>query len=267
MTGFKEIDLFVFDLDGTALGGYEPYERLPDPFSAFLDDLDAHGVRWGTNTTWHPRLQMQMLARSAARSRPAFLYGRTGLFRACAPSPGEAPVHDAAWERQAADLERWWQCDVVPVLHSYVGSHAEAAAISLHPVPDEPLMVLAQFHGRAWRRHLRRLNTFLRSHGHAYTQPDSGRHAAVILPVRMSKGAALATAQADLGVAPRRTLVAGDGENDLTMLKRRRARFQVCPANAHAAVRRAVQANRGAIGTADFADGVIQAACRVLGQA
>lgn len=266
MTGFREIDLFVFDLDGTALGGYEPYERLPDPFSAFLDDLDAHGVRWGTNTTWHPRLQMQMLARSAARSQPAFLYGRTGLLRACAPGPGTAPVYDAAWEQQAAELEDQWQCDLMPALHDYVDGRAAADAISLHHVADEPLMVLAQFHDRGWRRQQRRLNAFLRSHGRAYTQPDSARRAAVILPMRMSKGAALTTARADLGVAARRTLVAGDGENDLTMLKRRCARFQVCPANAHAAVRRRVRANRGAIGTADFADGVIQAACRLVGQ-
>jgi len=47
----SQIKLFVFDLDGTALGGHVPYDQFPKPFADFLDDLARRGCRWATNTT------------------------------------------------------------------------------------------------------------------------------------------------------------------------------------------------------------------------
>ena len=55
--------LFVTDLDGTALGGYEPYDRLPEKFCALLDRLVDDGWEWALNTTWDPEGQWKWSAK------------------------------------------------------------------------------------------------------------------------------------------------------------------------------------------------------------
>jgi len=72
--------LFVFDLDSTALGGdFEPYSRLPDPFSAFLDKLVARGCQWVINSAWGIEGQWRLVQDSAVQSRPLYLVGGFAL--------------------------------------------------------------------------------------------------------------------------------------------------------------------------------------------
>ena len=259
--GQYPFELFVFDLDGTALGGYDPYDRLPDPFSAFLDGLDAAGVRWCTNTTWAPELQAEMILRSAVRSRPAFLSGATGMMRARWDRATDRPVPDDAW---AAAAEQTWREFTGAFLPDLAGWWASRFGSELPwRVPD---CFVIQVRVAPERRDaiLRVLSPFLDGDGRAYASADAGVESLLILPRMMCKGYALRAMQQALGVTPARTLVAGDGENDVSMFDRDLARFQVCPANACDAVRERVRANGGALGEASCSDGVREAVLRVL---
>ena len=71
--------LFMTDLDGTALGGgFLPYDRFPDHYSDFLDELAADGWDWAINTTWDPEGQWDLIQRSKVKSRPRFLIAEFG---------------------------------------------------------------------------------------------------------------------------------------------------------------------------------------------
>ncbi|MDD5600076.1 MAG: hypothetical protein PHV82_19175, partial [Victivallaceae bacterium] len=74
----RNIKLLVFDFDGTALGGHEPYACFPLEFAAFLDKLSKNGILWATNTTWAPKEQYKLMTQSGVKSRPALLTGQTG---------------------------------------------------------------------------------------------------------------------------------------------------------------------------------------------
>lgn len=231
------IDLFVFDLDGTALGGYEPYERLPDRFSAFLDELHDQGVRWCTNTTWHPAKQAEMIEASAVRSRPELMFGATGLMKA---RYGGGAVFDEAWERRKQEIDRRFRDEVWPAIQQ-----------SCELVPEQEERLMQHLIGPPPPAEL------LESLG---VQHLDG----VLLPVEMCKGHALREIQRDLGCDPARTLVAGDAANDLPMFSVDLAAYQACPSNAEPPVAAKVTANGGIQGDAPFSDGVMDAARRLL---
>ena len=104
----KKIRLFVFDFDGTALGGHVPYEKFPGPFVDFLNSLDARGIKWATNTTWSPDGQYKVMAHSGVRSSPAFLSGQTGRLLATVRRGRLVP--DKAYERGVIAREKlFWK--------------------------------------------------------------------------------------------------------------------------------------------------------------
>lgn len=74
-----KLKLFIIDFDGTALGGYKPYDRIPDNLSSFLDNLSSQGVLWATCTTWHPYIQDKVFKASILKSRPVRAIGRSSL--------------------------------------------------------------------------------------------------------------------------------------------------------------------------------------------
>lgn len=255
------IDLFVFDLDGTALGGYEPYERLPDPFSAFLDELDGQGVRWCVNTTWHPLKQAAMISRSGVRSCAAYLYGRTGILRAV-PEGKAAYRMDAAWETRAKALE-----SRVGELFRDWEKVLRAAGLlkngSFEEVPGEPLMRrCAVDPARSGEAGLV-LERLRREVPGVYAGARSPDGCVVLQPLAMSKGEAVRTLQRDLRVPAARILAAGDEQNDLPMLQADCAGFVVCPSNACDSVKALVCRRKGVVGMRPFADGVIEAARRL----
>ncbi|MBO5201837.1 MAG: hypothetical protein J6C30_03805, partial [Lentisphaeria bacterium] len=65
--------LFLFDLDGTALGGYEPYALFPQHFCEFLDRIHNEGWDWGINSAWDMPGQWDLAGKSPVKSRPSVL--------------------------------------------------------------------------------------------------------------------------------------------------------------------------------------------------
>jgi hydroxymethylpyrimidine pyrophosphatase-like HAD family hydrolase len=257
------IDLFVFDLDGTALGGEEPYARLPDRFSEFLDELAGQGVRWGINTTWHPSGQDDMLQRSAVRSRPAFLWGRTGLLRGLYEAKGGRFVFDRESERSADALVPAFRTAVAQVVQRLNAERDLSGQVCVTDVDDEPLLVTVAIDAGQRAEVTRRLADWLEPDSLAVINPDTGGPL-LICPRMMNKATSLRRMQMDLGVAPSRTLVAADGWNDLPMLDPCLASFQICPSNAVAEVKQRVLAAGGCVGAAPYASGVLAAAAELL---
>lgn len=268
VTSDRPFDLFVFDLDGTALGGCEPYARFPDRFSAFLDALAAAGTHWCTNTTWHPRLQLDLLRASRVQSRPAFLYGRTGLMRARAGAGGGEPEYDEDWAREVAGLEGVYLTRELPRVRRFLEVDLRPLGLAVAPVEGEPLMLAVAADEAAWAPLCATVPPFLaeRLAGEAYAETNTESRRLVIMPARMSKAAAVRRMHQDLICSPARTLVAGDSTNDLSMLDPAVARFQVCPANAAPAVKERVLRHAGVVGEKPYSDGVIEAVGCLFGR-
>jgi len=117
-----ELRLFIFDLDGTALGGYQPYVRIPDGFSAFLDDLDANGCRWAINTTWDPHGQWELVRQSAVKSRPLFYAGEFGRVLAGDGPDDALPARDYC-DANAERLQDVRQRAMMPLFRRVVAKH------------------------------------------------------------------------------------------------------------------------------------------------
>lgn len=178
-------ELLVIDLDGTALGGCEPYERFPDRLSTLLDEITSRGMLWATCTTWHPCLQDGVFRASRLKSRPARVIGSGGM--SCGLYRGKDLYLDA-----------WWDLEML-------GEKS------------------------------------------------------------MTKGKAVRRIQAQLGITPAGTIVAGDGLNDLSMMRKSLARYQVAPSNAEPRVRERVLQNGGIVSALPYSEGVVEAVRRIAG--
>ncbi|MGI5868256.1 MAG: HAD hydrolase family protein [Kiritimatiellia bacterium] len=256
--GRCRVRLFVFDLDGTALGGFVPYARFPDAFSSFLDELSACGAVWCTNTTWHPEAQAQMIAESAVKSRPAVLFGRTGLLRALPTADGGFAL-DASWTARLAGIE---------ALYGESLARIEAAVGDLGAwaeVPGEPLMTLFKPRRASCDEDKAQFRKAVAAEAPVVQAVARADGSFRVQPRQMDKGAALAAMQELLGVGADATLVAGDASNDLPMFNPSLARYAVCPSNASPAVKDAVLAMGGAVGTVPYAAGVVAAIHSIFG--
>ena len=248
--------LFVFDIDGTVLGGYEPYDRIPTPFARFLDSLAARGAAWAFNSTWSPLAQAAMIERSGVRSTPAFLYGRTGLMRSRGLASGRVG-YDADWARSFVPMEAAWISRFVPALRDVC---ARIPGAALAQAEGEPLIVSASVPEAQWPALLAAARELASQHPQATLAPNEAAGRIRFQPAVMNKATALRAMLEDLDVAPQRALVAGDGGNDLPMLDPGLAAFPVCPANASREVQTQVLASGGRAGAACFSDGVLDAA-------
>ena len=94
----------MFDFDGTALGGQQPYDQFPKPFARFVDKLRSVGIGWATNTTWSPDAQLSVARRGGVKSDPTFLTGQTG--RLLAAVEGGRLVPDTAHEQRIVRREK-----------------------------------------------------------------------------------------------------------------------------------------------------------------
>ena len=253
----KKIDLFVFDLDGTALGGYEPYERFPDSFSIFLDELNSCGVHWCINSTWHPLKQGEMIARSAVRSLPAFAYGRTGLIRGQIGKHGIICL-DYTYITRIASIQNRFERIVRQWLKKLDDNADLKKMLRTEVVPDEPCMCKLSVPIDAFDLLQAVVKQLERDLPGIYGVPDK-KGTIILHPSEMSKGEAVRTIQSELGISPERTLIAGDASNDLTMLDPLYTHYMTCPANASTEVKARVLANGGTVGEQLFSDGVIEA--------
>jgi len=251
----RRASLFVFDIDGTALGGYEPYDHVPAPFARFLDALAARGAAWATNSTWSPLAQAAMIQRSGVRSTPAFLCGRTGLMRSRGLASGRV-VYDTDWARGFASMEAAWISRFVPALRDMC---SQIPGATLAQAEGEPLIWSASVLEAQWPALLAAARKLAAGCPEASLAPSETARRVRFQPAVMNKATALRAMQEALGAPPGRTLAAGDGGNDLPMLDPTLAAFLACPANASHEVQARVLAARGRVGASAFSDGVLDA--------
>ncbi len=255
--------LLVLDLDGTALGGHEPYACLPPEFVTLLDELDQRGIAWTTNTTWGLAGQWEMIRNSNLRSTPAMLCGESG--RAIGTILNGVLMDDPSYavEMQARDQafrEESWPM-VRQVLATLLNEDI-VTRLSYDQVEPQAMIELSSRTGCAdemWRLLAPLIDT-----GLYYTFGGAPAERVALLPRHMNKAEGLRAMQARLRVTPAQTIVAGDGINDLHMLTRELAGWLVCPANAAAVVKEQVLREGGFVSELEYSWGVADGVRRIL---
>jgi hypothetical protein len=241
--------LFVTDLDDTALGGgYQPYARFPDPFSAFLDRLAARGCQWAVNTTWGADGQWQVVQSSAVRSRPSYLIAEYGLrvARITDSGPEFVQPYTAAMEARVDEVN---QAVTFPLMQDIVTRFKPARMYFYGHV--------FEFYPRADEQE--RLEEYVRATYADNTVVNAGVGRALgVCPRFLEKGNGLREVLRLTGIPAERVVVAGDSMGDWSMMAADLAGYIVCPGNAAPQVQEAARA-RGAVGTDKASRGIIQA--------
>jgi len=265
MTRRVKPKLFVFDMDGTALGGHEPYEQFPRPFAKFLDELTERGIRWSTNTTWSPDMIHKVAQRSAVKSRPACLTGQTGRLLATVRN-GRA-VADKKHEESILRREARFKARHWPTIRKlFMALLRDNLVDRLSFGFWNQNMVTFSCKKRHAKRVWRVLHPLLAS-GHYYT--FNGREEGAtgwLIPVFMNKGEIMKTLQKRFKLGPENIIVAGDAMNDWQMFDPTLARWMVCPANADPRIKEKVLGHGGVVGTKKYSWGVIEATRKILAQ-
>ncbi|PIU60680.1 MAG: hypothetical protein COS85_23220 [Armatimonadetes bacterium CG07_land_8_20_14_0_80_59_28] len=257
--------LLVFDFDGTALGGHEPYAEFPEHFVRFLDGLEAHGIVWATNTTWSPDIQWELIRRSGVRSAPAFLTGQTG--RVLAEVREGRLIPDPEYERHIAERDRLFRKRMWPAVRQVfmellAGNLVSRLAFDYYS-PQCGIDFTCN-EGReedVWRTVQPLLDL-----GEYYIFNPAQRQTGVLLPAHMNKGDIVRVMQQRLGIRPEETIVAGDGSNDLHMFSPDLCGWMVCPANAEPIVKERLSRHEGIVAEKQFSWGVVEAVEQVLAE-
>jgi len=246
--GFPQ--LFVTDLDDTALGGgYQPYARFPDPYSAFLDRLAARGCLWAINTTWGVDGQWQVVQSSAVRSRPAYLIAEYGLRVAQVADKGPEFVqpYTAGMEARIEEIN---QAVLFPLMKDICAQfkparmHFYGHVFEFYPREDERAR-LAEYVQACYA-------------GNEVVNAGVGRALGVV-PKFLEKGNGLREVLRLTGIPADRVVVAGDSMGDWSMMHASLARYIVCPGNADPRVREEAAARGGGVGEDLCSRGIIQA--------
>lgn len=259
------IRLFVFDWDGTALGGHDPYDRFPKEFARFLDGLAERGIGWATNTAWGVDLQYKVIKASGVKSLPVFLAGATGRMLAYVTKRGLRP--DRLYERRIKSLDR------IFVRRFGMTMRRIAAQLLRNGLVDQlyfnpygqPSMAVNFAGEREARTGWRLVNPLLKS-GNMYRMSGKGNNDS-ILPSFMNKGAVIQYMQKKLGLQAEETMVAGDGWNDRHMFAPEVAGWMICPANAHPGIKALVRKHAGIVSRRRYSWGVIEAAEKLMNKA
>lgn len=259
-----KIKLFVFDWDGTALGGHLPYDQFPKPFAVFLDGLDRQGIRWATNTTWAPDSQYAVIKRSQVRSDPVFISGGTGLFLATIHC-GRL-IHDIRYEkkvqrRQQALHARQWPH--IRRLFQVLLKRNLVDSLSYNFYPPKCMLTFS-YHPRNAKKVRSVLAPLLDSGDYSPWDPASQATNVTLLPHFMNKRGIITVMQKRLLITAENTLVAGDGINDLPMFDPAIARWAVCPENSDTRIKEAVRAMGGIVAKQRYSWGVMEGARKIL---
>ncbi len=255
-----KIKLFVFDFDGTALGGYKPYARFPDPFARFLDRLDEQGIRWATNTGRSLEDQEQIIRRSKLRSSPAILIAQSGM-RIGWLRAGRL-VQDRQHQKQAEAAERRFRKRIWPCVRGVFIGLLHDNLVERISFDDTSIISLScrKFCESQTRRHLKPLL----DSGDYYSLNPVQATDALLFPSCLDKGRALQKVRRRLRIRSEETIVAGDEINDIHLFNPAVARWMVCPANANPAIKEAVRRFGGIVARRSYSRGVMEGTQRIL---
>lgn len=244
--------LLVVDLDGTALGGgYEPYARIPDPFAAFLGELASRGCEWATNTTWGIPDQWPMIQRSDV-TPPRFLMGEVG-YRLAEIRNGEPVLVEPHTARMFEALVEAQRKYLFPLMHDLC-SRFDKHRLNFYghwfemcPLEKDRKAFFAYVH-----------QAYGRGNGLVVDVAEEGKRL-IAFPAILGKGAVLRAATDVLGLSPEQVVVAGDGLQDLDMMRPDLTAHVICPGNSHEEVQRRVRELGGEIGQDVCGRGTIEA--------
>lgn len=243
------VKLLVFDFDGTALGGYEPYDRFPDKFSDFLDCISEKGIFWATATTWHPQMQDRVFKRSKLRSRPVRAVGRTCF--SCGIYIGNKMYLDAKWDIEMLIKKVNFERKYVRQIRDFLSSVKEIEFTELFDFIFDCNIRVSK------RKILSILNSNRIMKNKTYNLFYNSEHFQ-IFPYYLSKDNGIKKIQKLLKITSEETVVAGDGINDIHIFDKKIAKFQIVPSNAHPEVKKAVKKNGGVVAKRRYSDGVIE---------
>lgn len=259
---FGLISFFVFDFDGTAIGGRTPVDQFPPDFSSFLDSLAHRGIAWATNTAWDPKDQYALILRSGVRSIPAFLSGHTGRIL--------ATVKNGILCADKKHSEMVLKRDTTFFKTEQHRIRKIIAALTRHIALHE-IQYNAWSYNGLYLRYSRRddakvkkiLAPLISDSSYYYYNPSSCG-TVLLLPHYMNKGGIIKLMQKKLGVTSDTTCVAGDSFNDMPMFQPGIAAYMVCPANARREIKVLVRASHGVVSKKKFSYGVIDGLTRLL---
>ncbi len=259
-----KIKLFVFDFDGTALGGYKPYAQLPAPFVHFLDGLQERGIRWATNTGWSLEPQAELLARSGLRSSPAMLIGQSGM--SIGWLRAGRLVRDRRHDKHIAEVCREFKARVWPRARRIFMEVLNADLVERIAFDTSfSSFCLIDFACRANREaEVWQLMRPLLDSGDYYIMNPLRKADGILMPGHMNKGGILKQVRERLGVSAEETIIAGDETNDLHMFDPAVAKWMVCPANANPLIKSAVRRAGGIVARKKYSRGVIEGATRII---
>lgn len=252
------VKLFVIDFDGTALGGYEPYDRFPDNLSAFLDEISYCGVLWVTCTTWHPYIQDKVFKASNLKSRPVRAIGRTS-FNCGLYIDGKIYL-DAEWDHEMISYKAEFNRKYLGIIREFLNSFIEEGELTEYF--DYIFSLELSSLNREEITEKFNSSKIVKEKTYFVFLPDG--KTVMVFPWYLSKGLALKKVQNILGISPEFTMVACDGVNDLPMLEKNIAALQVAPANADPEVKEKVRMNGGIVSTLNYSDGVVESAKKLL---
>jgi len=248
----KKRKLFIFDLDGTALiPGREPYARLPDSFSEFLDAISADGWMWGINSTWDVLGQLRLVLVSNVKSRPSFLMGELGMRLAAVDDS-----HIEFIQPYTGNMERKVQEIVEKELYAIMNRICSR----FHPSR-------MHFYGHLFdftvdEKEKAEFDDFTSkiTSGGLVTGKGAGRFTAY--PAILNKAEPVREIMEITGLSPEDVVVAGDEVADIPMMNPCISKYPICPSNAHEEVKKHVKSSGGIVGIKPHAAGVIEAFCQ-----
>lgn len=254
--------LFIFDLDGTALGGHEPYKQFPLEFADFLDKLDASGIKWATATTWAVDKQLKLIRSSGVKSEPVLLTGSTGRTAFSVVGDEMFPISEYINEVAELDcnLKRKYGKTIQSII-TELQSQKCVEEISYNRFGHHVISFKAAY-GK--EKELWQILQPLIDEGIYYSFTPGNLECNSLLPEYMNKGRAVRLIQKIAGVSPGETLIAGDETNDLHMFDPKLAKYMACPANAHDEIKKIVRSNNGIVAAKNYAFGIIEAVNELL---
>jgi HAD superfamily hydrolase (TIGR01484 family) len=259
-----QVKLLIFDFDGTALGGHEPYAQFPPDFCVFLDKLTERGVRWVTNSGWAVRGQLEVVRASTVRSSPAFLIGETG--REIAVMQNGSAEHDAAYAAFIREQDRSFRQRNGESVHRVARTLLDTNHLTAFLFDFSHRNLL---HCKCDGRHAESVKEIVQplvEGGEFYLLDSLGeRYSCTLLPSYMNKGDPTRVVQRKLGIDAESTVFAGDDTNDLPMFQPHLARYLVCPANAHATIRQRVEELGGIVARRKYSWGIIEGVSQLVG--
>ncbi|MCM8830191.1 MAG: HAD family hydrolase [Candidatus Omnitrophica bacterium] len=241
--------LFIFDLDGTVLiPGQEPYAKLPDQFSKFLDSISKDGWMWGINSTWDVNGQWHLVLVSNVKSRPSFLIGEMGLriVRVKKSCLEFIQPYTRDMERKVQEII---EKELYPLMRRICSKFN----------PAKMYFYGHMFHFIAGEKEKEKFDDFIGEINVKNFVVKKGNGSLVAYPSILNKGEPVRELMRITGLSPEQIVVAGDEPADIQMMEPSVSRHPICPYNASEEVKRHIKAVGGITSTYPYAQGVMEA--------